>query len=161
MASDSRWNFPSKCEQIPGELGRYHVRSDVDNRAQYLVDLFEYDCNGRCNCAHFETRCWPLIRDGECSNKTICKHIAICFRQFARMALQMAKKQSAIRQNEIKKIEAGKSAVGRDVFGNQTARPWPREIQAKVQGHKAIGAGVRKEGSQVEARKAVQYLRVR
>lgn len=161
MGLGSQSNSPSKCEQIPGELGRYLVRSDVDNRAQYLVDLFEYDCNGRCNCAHFETRCWPLIRDGECSNKTICKHIAICFRQFARMALQMAKKQSAIRQNEIRKIEAGKSAVGRNVVGNQTERSWPREIQAKAQVQKAIGAGVRKEGGQVEAGKAVQYLRVR
>jgi hypothetical protein len=73
----------------------------------------------------------------------------------------MAKKQSAIRQNEIRKIEAGKSPVGRNVVGNQTARSWPREIQAKVEGQKAIGAGVRKEGDQVEGRKAVQYLRVR
>jgi hypothetical protein len=161
MASDSRWNFPSKCEQIPGELGRYYVRSDVDNRAQYLVDLFEYDCNGRCNCVHFETRCWPLIRDGECSNKTICKHIAICFRQFARMALQMAKKQSAIRQNEIRKIEAGKSPVGRNVVGNKTARTWPREIQAKVEGQKVIVKQVHKEGGAMEGGKALRYLRVR
>ena len=161
MGLGSQSNSPSKCEQIPGELGRYYVRSDVDNRAQYLVDLFEYDCNGRCNCAHFETRCWPLIRDGECSNKTICKHIAICFRQFARMALQMAKKQSAIRQNEIRKLEAWKGPVGRNVVRDQTARTWPREIQAKVKGQKVIVGGVRKEGGVVEAGKALRYLRVR
>jgi hypothetical protein len=77
------------------------------------------------------------------------------------MALQMAKKQSAIRQNEIRKIEAVKSPVGRNVVGNQTARSWPREIEVKVQGKKAIGSGVRKESGSVEARKAVQYLRVR
>ncbi len=149
-----------KVEKIAGEVGRYLVRSDANPREQYLVDLFEYDCNGRCNCIHFETRCWPLIRDGECSNKTICKHIALAFRQFARMALQMTKRQMEQRANE-NKTKAAQSAVGRNEVGHQTTRTWPREIEAKVKGQKSIEAGIRKEGGAMEARKAVQYLRVR
>lgn len=48
----------------------------------YLVDLDEYDWNGRCGCHHFEIRLLPKLRKGFRGPHLECKHIAPARRAF-------------------------------------------------------------------------------
>lgn len=54
---------------VPGEPGRYHVRSSGRGELLYLVDLDEFD-NGGCGCRGFEIRSGMMLYPAP-----ECKHI--------------------------------------------------------------------------------------
>ena len=44
---------------------RFLVQSRTNPRHHYLVDLLQNGGLGECSCKHWQTRIWPLIRDGK------------------------------------------------------------------------------------------------
>lgn len=63
-------------------LTRFEIESDAGN-GTYLVDLGEYDGNGKCTCKHFECRMAKFLNDGERATPATpdifqCKHIRAC-----------------------------------------------------------------------------------
>ena len=62
------------------EYGRYLVSSEKAGEEQYLVDIYELDENGWCNCRDFECRHQPKVtreieRYGKVLSYSRCKHI--------------------------------------------------------------------------------------
>lgn len=57
---------------IPHERMCFFVRSETTPRRAYRVDLLAHAGIGQCHCADWNTRRWPLIRDG---GRSACKHV--------------------------------------------------------------------------------------
>lgn len=67
----------------------FTVQSESEPRSQHVVDLLENDGRGACSCKDFQTRRWPVIRDG---GRATCKHMRAAREYFlddllARMAV--------------------------------------------------------------------------
>lgn len=59
----SRSDQTRKVTAIRGELLRFKVESWTPGEEDYLVDLLENEGAGECDCIHWRTRIWPMIRD--------------------------------------------------------------------------------------------------
>ena len=57
------------------EAWRFYVDSSMRGEDPYLVDLEEYDANGKCNCPHFTIRLEPDLVRGINRGFAQCKHI--------------------------------------------------------------------------------------
>ena len=115
-------------------LQRYLVCLELDR--SYLVDLSEYSGNGFCGCEDFQFRCSPLLREGERSESTRCKHI--------RAALYFLGDLTNKRLTISQRIETWKKNRGRKTHNpmdDQDAglsRPYP---QGGARQWKSIGPG--------------------
>ena len=66
----------ASVRSIPGEPLRFHVRSKSNPSETHMVDLGEFNGQGRCDCIRWETTCWPCIRDtGVLPPAKRCRHI--------------------------------------------------------------------------------------
>lgn len=50
----------------------YLVQSESNPRSVHVVDLLEHEGRGACSCKDWQTRRWPVIRDG---GSAACKHV--------------------------------------------------------------------------------------
>lgn len=90
----------AKIQEIPGELGRYHVESLSNQKEVYMVDLLAHGGRGECSCTDWQINCRRNIN--ECTDGKLreyghpgqphperqqCKHIYIAKRQFCNDAL--------------------------------------------------------------------------
>lgn len=60
--------------EVPGERMRYRVESWSAENRPHVVDLLAHGGLGECSCTDWQTRRWPLIRDGETAG-TRCRHV--------------------------------------------------------------------------------------
>jgi hypothetical protein len=67
--------MPHEVEPVAGEAWRFHVRSRRGDQPPHLVDLSEYDGNGKCNCDHFAFRFSPALERGINDDWLRCYHI--------------------------------------------------------------------------------------
>jgi hypothetical protein len=66
---------------------RWHVVGD-SGKPPYLVDMFEYDGNGRCDCAHFRCVLTALLDAGKRGESYQCKHIRLVMKELAKHAVR-------------------------------------------------------------------------
>lgn len=71
-------NTPLQVEEA-GERMCFYVHSEQDPRRVYRVDLLAHEGRGECMCKWYQTRVWPVIRDG---GKATCKHMDAARRHF-------------------------------------------------------------------------------
>lgn len=62
---------PLQVAAIPGERMCFFVHSEADPRRVYRVDLLANEGRSECSCKDWQTRRWPVIRDG---GEATCKH---------------------------------------------------------------------------------------
>ena len=69
---------------VRGELLTYHVESAHDRQEPHLVDLLANEGAGECSCMDWQTRRWPLVRDGADIRSPLieCVHIRAAKRYF-------------------------------------------------------------------------------
>lgn len=80
---------PLQVEAIVGERMTFFVHSEADPRKVYRVDLLANAGRSECHCKWWQTRIWPVVRDG---GEATCKHVDEARRVFLRDLLShMAK----------------------------------------------------------------------
>jgi hypothetical protein len=60
--------------EVAGERMRFHVESWTRPTRPHLVDLLAHGGIGECSCADWQSRRWPLIRDG-LPGQNRCRHV--------------------------------------------------------------------------------------
>jgi len=74
----------------------YTVQSESDPRSVHIVDLTENAGRSACSCKDWQTRRWPIIRDG---GSATCKHV----RAVREFFLDNLLREMAVRETEPKK----------------------------------------------------------
>ena len=81
---------PSLVVPVDGEPFTCHVLSRTPGQPSHYVDLALWAANGECDCAHWQFRLWPKIRDGAKPDPRLrCFHIKTA-RQFYITAMLIA-----------------------------------------------------------------------
>lgn len=85
--------LPWGVEPIPGEAGRYYVRSLSRREVVHVVDLAELGFNGQCSCEAFQFTHLPAFREdrrvGESPRKHRCGHIRRALEYHAELTLRI------------------------------------------------------------------------
>ena len=83
---------PLQVDAIPSERMVFRVQSESDPRRGYRVDLLSHGGIGECDCKHWLTKIWSIVRDG---GEDTCKHVYAARQAFLRDLLRhMAREET-------------------------------------------------------------------
>lgn len=85
---DKGGGLPATAEVYDNALS-WKVKSRRNPREVYVVDLGDYNCNGRCFCKDFQIHFEPLLKRGYTAEKAVAEGLVAVreYQVFARNAL--------------------------------------------------------------------------